>query len=49
MEKVSYKELTIGFLVIVSFFMSVAVGYISYNVTSMEDRMDYIEQKINLK
>ena len=49
MEKVSYRELTIGFLVVVAFFLSVAVGYISHQVDSMESRMDYIEQNSNLK
>lgn len=48
MEKVSYKELTIGFLVLMVFFLSVAVGYVSHKTEKLEIRMDYVENS-NLK
>ena len=46
MEKVSYRELTIGFLLIMSFFLSVAMGYLSHKVDKMEMKVDYIENDI---
>lgn len=44
MNKVSYKELTIGFLVIMVFFLSVSVGYLSHRTDKMDTRLQIIEQ-----
>jgi len=49
MEKVSCKELTIGFLVIIAFSVSVAVGYLSHQAESIEDRVSNIEKTTNVK
>lgn len=49
MEKVSCKELTIGFLVLIAFFVSVAVGYLSHQNENIEDRVSHIEKTVNVK
>lgn len=49
MEKVSCKELTIVFLVLIAFSISVAVGYLSHQTESIEDRLSHIEKTTNVK
>lgn len=49
MNKESYKELTIGFLVVMIFFLSVFVGCLSHKTDKLEIRMDNVEMNSNLK
>ena len=47
MNKLSYKELTIGFLVMMMFVLSVSVGYLSHRYDTMETRVSSIETMLN--
>lgn len=42
MDKVSYKEITICFLVVIAFFLSVSVGYLSHRTDKLEMKIDCI-------
>lgn len=46
MNRMLYKELTIGFLVLIAFCMSVALGYLSHKVDKIDVRISSIEQSM---
>lgn len=49
MEKLSYQELIIGFLIIVAFCVSVSVGYLSHKVDNIENKTLSVEKTIKHK
>ena len=46
MNNVSYKEITIGFLVVMMFALSVSVGYLSHKTETVEMRVNSIETNL---
>ena len=46
MNNVSYKEITIGFLVIMMFVLSVSVGYLSHKTETVETKVSSIETNL---
>lgn len=46
-KKVSYSELTIGFLVILIFVVSVSVAVLSQRTDRVEDRVDHVERTVS--
>ena len=46
-KKISYSELTIGFMVILMFVVSVSVALLSHRTDKVENKVDHIENIVN--
>ncbi len=46
MERISYRDLTVGFLVLTAFVLSVSIGYLSHRIDRIEVKTEYIGKNI---
>lgn len=46
-KKVNYRNLIIGFIVLMVFVVSLSVGYLSHKTDNLETRVDTVETIIN--